>query len=180
MEDSKRGSGVGSGASGASTSGNDESSMEGADGTTEVEEDGREWRRVTCRRGRRGGRKVRESRKGGWERQADDGDGAVNLREQIMGNGDSNSNGDSTSADKAPCQHTWGNYNEDEATALPQAAAGAAHGCVGGAAGGRCRGDSARTRNAVTPVSMVVSEAPPGGGGTQGGGEGRFLGPFLA
>ena len=77
MEDSKRGSGVGSGASGASTSGNDESSMEGADGTTEVEEDGREWRRVTCRRGRRGGRKVRENRKGGQERQAGGGDGAV-------------------------------------------------------------------------------------------------------
>ena len=172
MEDSKRGSGVGSGASGASTSGNDESSMEGADGTTEVEEDGREWRRVTCRRGRRGGRKVRESRKGGWERQADDRDGAINLREQIMGNGNSNSDGNSTSADKALCQHTWGNYNEDKATVLPQAAAGAARGCVGDATGGRCRGDSARTRDAVTPVSMVVSEAPPGGGGVPRG-EGR-------
>ena len=70
------------------------------------------------RQGRRRGCKVREKRKGGRERQAGDGDGAVILTEQIMDNGDS--------PDKAPRQRAWGKDSDNRETVLPQAAAGAA------------------------------------------------------
>ena len=87
-EESKGISGDGSGTSGASTSGDDEFSGGGADGTSAAEEDGGGWRQMKRHQRRRGGCKVRERRKGGQERQAGKGDGAVILTEHITGDGD--------------------------------------------------------------------------------------------
>ena len=108
-----------------------------------------------CRR--RGGRKVRASRKGGHERQLGDRYSAVNLIEQITSNG----NG----TNEARRQHAWGRGGNNRAMVPPQSAAGAARGGRWNMVGVRRRGGATSTHGAVAPVAMVVAAAPPGGEG---------------
>ena len=117
------------------------------------------------RRGRRGGRTVRTTRKGVRDRQTGDRHGAVILTEKITG--------DSDGANEAPRQHAWGKDSENGATAPSHAAAGAACGGRGDAVESRSRGGPMRMRGSVPTSTMVVAAAPPGrGGGNQGGGSG--------
>ena len=84
-EDTEESSGNGSGASGASATGDGESSVGGTDGMTGEVEDDEGWKQVTRRHGRGGGIKVRARRKGGRGIQAGDGDGSVVATEQNTG-----------------------------------------------------------------------------------------------
>ena len=62
--------------SGAPSTGDDESSMEGAYGTSGVAEDHRDWKKITRRRGQKGGKKARALRQGGSRRKAGNKDSA--------------------------------------------------------------------------------------------------------
>ena len=153
-DDMDRSLGDGSGVNGASTTGDDESSMEGADGTTGAAEDGGEWRQVMWRRGRHGGQKVRERRQGGRSQREGDRDGAAVTTQttQEYGNG----------ADEARQKRARDRDSADGATETPLAVAGAEHGDDGEAAGSLWRGNVEIMRGDVTPAVMVAAAAPSG------------------
>ena len=126
-----------SGASGAPSTGVDESLMEGADRKLGAVESRRGWRKVMRRCRRQEGRKTREWRQGGGRQQSGGGDGA----------------------DEARQQHKRDEEGAEGATAPPQTAGRTEHRGDNGTVGGCWRETAESLCGTKTPAAMVATEA---------------------